>query len=144
MNQNMNHPYIKLFRDSAFPQPLSFFASLVAKSKPWDFKRSHSFLMGDCPQTCPDTVTLCGQCVDHDVPGNINYGWVGHAAAISEEVLLCNASKWGKDVNDAFKNAFKLGKDLWNEPVKRGFFCMEVLQNIQSEKCKICLLEKEV
>jgi len=82
--------------------------------------------------------------VDHDVPGNINYGWVGHAAAISEEVLLCNASKWGKDVNDAFKNAFKLGKDLWNEPVKRGFFCMEVLQNIQSEKCKICLLEKEV
>lgn len=91
MNLNKDHPDIKFCSSSnIFARPICLlkFALLVGPGKPWDFKVTQRFKRGACPHQCPRTVTLCGRCVNHDVPGNIHYGWVGRAAAITRKTLL--------------------------------------------------------
>lgn len=98
MNRNRHHTEIqhcggwyKLF---AWPRYLLKFAGLVGNCKPWDFKCTQTFRRGSCPsQSCPRTVTLCNQCINYDVPGNIHYGWVGRAVTIRRWLLLYAADR---------------------------------------------------
>ena len=138
MNQNRNHIEIKRcrawYRRFMWYRCLKRFAGLVGNSKPWDFKRTQSFTRGSCPRQCPRTVSLCGRCVNYDVPGNIHYGWVGRAATIRRWLLLYAANKVQKGGVDDPKdqNAIKIGLDLWDVPSKRSDFCKEVLSRINS------------
>ena len=139
MNQNRNHFVIWSCRVKRFdltyrPICLAAFALLVGPRRPWDFKQTKSFSNGSCPRQCPHTVTLCGRCVNYDVPGNIHYGWVGRAAAISRWLLLYAADKVQKGGVDDPKdqNAIKIGMDFWDIPQKRSKFCKEVLSKIST------------
>ena len=132
----MNHFEIKRCREAFFtwPRCLSKFKDLVGNGKPWDFKRiKNLFQKGRCPSNCPRTVTLCAQCVNYDVPGNIHYGWVGRAATIRRWVLLFAADlnqKGGVD-DPKDQNAIKIGIDMWDGPIKRPDLCVEVLKRIK-------------
>jgi len=110
------------------------FAKLVGNCRPWDFKCTQSFNRGSCPSRCPRTVTLCGRCVNYDVPGNIHYGWVGQAGSIRRWLLLYAADKVQKggvdDPRD--QNAIKIGMDLWDRPSFRSRFCSTVIIKIRS------------
>jgi len=139
MNQNKNHIEIircrSLYKYFAWPRCLKKFAGLVGNYKPWDFKRTESFITrGSCPKGCPRTVTLCGRCVNYDVPGNIHYGWVGRAATIRRWLLLYAASRVHKGGVDDPKdqNAIRIGMDLWDIPSERSSFCREVLSRVSS------------
>ncbi len=60
----------------------TFFRDMVKTGGPWDFKNTVNFKVdkgyGDrCPQDCDGTVTLCGLCLNKDVPGNIHYAALG-------------------------------------------------------------------
>ena len=112
------------------------FKGLVANGEEWDFKRREPFSGGSCPdsQQCPQTVTLCGRCVNYDVPGNIHYGWVGRAASFPRWVLCFAASLVQKGGVDDPKDqkAIELGLDLWDVPSKRKNFCTEFLNRVSS------------
>ena len=141
MNRNRHHTEIqrcggwyKLF---AWPRYLLKFSGLVGNCKPWDFKCTQTFRRGSCPsQSCPRTVTLCNQCVNYDVPGNIHYGWLGHAATIRCWLLLYAADRVQKGGIDDPKdqNAIKIGMNMWDDPRKRSRYqmCKEVAQKINS------------
>lgn len=136
MNGNKNHREIKLCRKYGkflWPRCLLKFRSLVGGCKPWDFKCTQSFKRGSCPNQCPRTVTLCGRCVNYDVPGNIHYGWVGRAASFRRWVLLYAAHKVQKGGIDDPKdqNAIKIGMDFWDILRKRSRFCSEILRKIK-------------
>ena len=73
-------------------------------------------------------MTLCGRCVNDDVPGNIHYGWVGRAASFGRWVLLYAAHKVQKGgIDDP-----KIGMDFWDILRKRSRFCSEILCKINS------------
>lgn len=129
LNQNRNHPVIRVSREVAWPNWVPVFnigwnygfftdfRDLVKAGAPWDFKSSVSFKTKNCPsKDCPNTVTLCGLCVDYDVPGNIHYGYVGKAGSIRRWFLLNRASAaqvGGKDP-DHDVAAVTIGMDLWD------------------------------
>lgn len=136
MNRNMKHHKIRKCRISGIIMSscLSNFKSLVGGGKPWDFKSTQSFARISCPNQCPRTVTLCGRCVNYDVPGNIHYGWVGRAANIHRWLLLSAAHMAQKGGIDDPKdqNAIKIGMDFWDILRKRSRFCSEILSKINS------------
>lgn len=139
MNQNKNNNEIRLCRSLyntvLWPRCLIKFAGLVGNCKPWDFKCTQSFTRGSCPSSsCRRTVSLCGQCVNYDVPGNIHYGWVGRAAYIRRWLLKYAASQVQKGGIDDPKdqNAITIGMDLWDDSSKRSRFCREVLGGVSS------------
>ena len=138
MNSNMNHAEIKHCRSwyntALWPRCLVKFAQLVGNCRPWDFKCTQSFNTGSCHSGCPRTVTLCGRCVNYDVPGNIHYGWVGRAASIRRWFLLYAADRVQKGGVDDPKdqNAINIGMDLWDSPSLRSRFCHTVLGRISS------------
>ena len=150
MNHNKDHIEIKRCRSwykyFAWPRCLLKFAGLVGNGKPWDFKRTQTFSRGPCPFQCPRTVTLCGRCVNYDVPGNIHYGWVGRAATIRRWLLLYAADRVHKGGVDDPRDqtAITIGMDLWDVPSKRSHFCRDVLSKIGSlnldgtSGCNIC------
>ena len=93
---------------------------------------SHS---GSCPYHCPKTVTLCGQCIYYNVPGNIHYGYVSCAASIRHWLLLFAANTVQKasgidDTRDP--NAIRIGMGRWDDPRKRANFYRDVLSRIGS------------
>ncbi|KAL9956347.1 hypothetical protein ACROYT_G037812 [Oculina patagonica] len=139
MNRNRNHREIRRCRSWVntvlWPRCLTKFAGLVANCRAWDYKCTQSFRRGSCPSSrCPRTVTLCGRCVNYDVPGNIHYGWVGRAATIRRWLLLYGADRVQKggvdDPRD--QNAIRIGMDQWDVPSKRSRFCREVTSRIRS------------
>ena len=137
MNQNMKHREIRRcrkYRLILWPRCLLKFRSLVGACKPWDFKCTQSFASRSCPNQCPRTVTLCGRCVNYDVPGNIHYGWVGRAASIRRWFLLYAAHMVQKGGIDDPKdqNAIKIGMDFWDIPKKMSRFCAEIRRRINS------------
>ena len=138
MNWNRNNIEIRRCRSwyntILWPRCLLKFAGLVANCKKWDFKCTQPFKRGSCPYRCPRTVTLCGRCVNYDVPGNIHYGWVGRAATIRRWLLLYAADRVQKGGIDDPKDqtAIKIGMDLWDIPNKRSDFCKEVHNSISS------------
>lgn len=104
MSANYNHPSIVTMREHRWPRWIPVFnigwtlaaaadfASLVGGGKIWDFKAHQGARGGPwrerpgapCPShACDRTVTLCGHCVDYDVPGNIHFGYIGRAAELS-------------------------------------------------------------
>lgn len=92
---------------------------------------------GSCPsQSCPRTVTLCNQCVNYDVPGNIHYGWVDRAATICRWLLLYAAERVQKGGIDDPKdqNAITIGMNMWDDQRKRSRnqMCKEVAHKIHS------------
>ena len=138
MNQNRNNREIRRCRSWTntflWPRCLVNFARLVGNCRPWDYKCTQSFTRTSCPRGCPRTVTLCGRCVNYDVPGNIHYGYVGRAATIRRWLLLYAADRVQKGGVDDPKDqeAIKIGMDLWDVPSKRSRFCREVLNKINS------------
>lgn len=104
MKQNQNHPVIRTGRENHWPRwvpvfnigwtgaALYDFADLVGPGKPWDFKRTQPWWRADSSGACPTsncdrTVTLCGNCVNYDVPGNIHFGWVGRRMELAPWAL---------------------------------------------------------
>jgi hypothetical protein len=86
--------YIPFFGLGANYGLLEQFRELVKPGGPWDFKRSMDFSTPDCPSPrCKRTVTLCGVCMDYDVPGNLFYGWIGRVLGISGWLLHSQAAK---------------------------------------------------
>ena len=138
MNRNRNHIEIRRcrswYKTVLWPRCLYKFAQLVGNGRPWDFKRTQTFTKGSCPRNCPRTVTLCGRCVNYDVPGNIHYGWVGRAASIRRWLLLYAAHRVQNGGVDDPKdqNAIKIGMVFWDKPSIRSRFCREVLNRINT------------
>jgi hypothetical protein len=108
MQANQNHPVIRTGREHRWARWIPLFnvgwtiaafkdfADLVAPGKPWDFKRTQGWWRasagGPCPAAdCDRTVTLCGRCVNYDVPGNIHFGWVGRRMEIAPWALHAGA-----------------------------------------------------
>ncbi len=125
MTTNQNHPTIRKMREYRWPRyvpvfnigwtaaALADFASLVRGGAVWDFK-SHSRALGwrysagqHCPTSeCDLTVTLCGTCLNYDVPGNIHFGWIGRRAEVAPWTLRTGAGiaqrrRWTDDPKDA-------------------------------------------
>lgn len=109
MNKNRNHPVIKTAREVKWPRYvpgvnlgwmygfLTDFRDLVKAGAPWDYKSNQSMWRSgegkDCPtEPCDKTVTLCGHCLNYDVPGNIHYGWIGRQGNIRPWILHDRAS----------------------------------------------------
>ena len=138
MNRNRNNRAIRSCRSwyntFLWPRCLVQFANLVANCKPWDYKCTKTFRRRSCPYRCPKTVTLCGRCVNYDVPGNIHYGYVGRAASIRRWVLLFAANTVQKGgIDDARDQvAIRIGMDRYDVPSKRANFCRDVLSRIGS------------
>jgi RHS repeat-associated protein len=68
---------------------LLFLLNMKPKAK-WDHKPLLSGATsadGTCPTNCPRTLTLCGECVNFDVPSNIHYGFIGKVADFSDTAL---------------------------------------------------------
>ena len=66
----------------------AWFFKNTAPNQKWDYKRSvfnddfyrAAFQALPCPsRDCGGTLTLCGQCVNKDVPGNIQIGYISEA-----------------------------------------------------------------
>ena len=139
MNHNKDHHVITRCGSWAgswiWPWCLREFANLVGKERPWDFKYTQTFHRGSCPHRCPETVTLCNQCVFHDVPGNIHYGYVGRAAAFQRLLLQFAAHRVQKGGIDDPKdqNAIRIGMDLWDHTDRRDHFCHEVHKHALSK-----------
>lgn len=137
MSRNYNHDVIKYCR-RAYPWEFDIclrkFAGLVGHCKPWDFKCTQSFTLGSCPHGCPHTVIICSQCVNHDVPGNIHYGYMGRAAKIPRWILTSSANIVQKDGidNRRARTAVTIGMDVWDDASLRHKFCMEFLDKLSS------------
>jgi hypothetical protein len=103
MSANQNHPVILTARENEWPRYipifnlgwtygfLSDFRELVRAGGVWDYKSQQGRRGGpwrmmsgrECPsEPCDRTITMCGTCYNYDVPGNINYGYVGVAAGL--------------------------------------------------------------
>ncbi len=130
MNTNKDHPVIKTSREVLWPNYIPFFnlgwnagflndfKNLVKAGAPWDFKVTQKFTAGDCPTaTCKGTVTICGICLNKDVPGNIHYGWVGKQAGLREWVIYAGGN-WaapGFSDGDDDKAAISIGIEMANK-----------------------------
>ena len=139
MNRNMNHSVIRTMREVRWPRyipgvnigwtagALYDFAQLVRGGGPWDFKSHQGARRAgwwrttpgrDCPtENCDRTVTLCGTCVNYDVPGNIHFGWIGAAAGLRSWLLhfgagIVQPNRWTDDPRDAA--AIEIGENMWN------------------------------
>jgi hypothetical protein len=143
MNQNRDHWVIKTKREKAWPNFVPFFnvgwnsaflknfTDLVRENGPWDFKNSVSFATKSCPSDngCKRTVTLCGICLDYDVPGNIHYGYVGRAALLRRWFLLRAAAGVQDGGIDPSHDvaAIKIGMDILDAygllNVEKGGLC---------------------
>ncbi len=108
MNSNQNHPIIKQGREHRWPRYVPFFnigwtsaalydfAQLVKPGGPWDFKRNQRWWRAGKQRSCPTsecdcTITLCGHCMNYDVPGNIHFGWVGRRMELAPWILHTGA-----------------------------------------------------
>lgn len=108
MNVNQNDPVIRTGREHRWPRWVPVFnvgwtiaafysfSELVGPGKPWDFKRTQGWWRAGTGRSCPTddcdrTVTLCGHCVNYDVPGNIHFGWVGRKMEIAPWALHAGA-----------------------------------------------------
>ncbi len=147
MKQNVEHHVIKrcgTWYAYIWPWCLKAFANLVGDDNDWDFKKSQTFRRGSCPHRCPETVTLCGQCYFHDVPGNIHYGYVGRAGGFQRMLLQFAAHRVQKggidDIRD--QRAIRIGMDLWDHENRRPHFCREVhkysLNKDNTHGCHTC------
>jgi RHS repeat-associated protein len=87
MHQNWWWPWIPWLAN----EYLNAFKDKVATGEIWDFKASQTFESASCPWDCPKTVTICGVCLDNDVPGNIHFGYIGAWARIPEKLLYLGA-----------------------------------------------------
>jgi hypothetical protein len=67
--------------------------SLVETGAVFDFKNNilsaASLAASGCPAPCPatPTVTLCGACYEHDLPGNLFYAYIGNFCGFSLNAL---------------------------------------------------------
>lgn len=67
--------------------------SLVETGAVWDFKNNvlsgSSLAAAGCPLPCPGTptVTMCGTCYEHDLPGNLFYAYIGKVCGFSLNAL---------------------------------------------------------
>lgn len=158
MNENINNPVIKTMREVTWPRyvpvfnigwttaALWDFADLVKAGAPWDFKATQTFTSSNCPKgdSCERTVTLCGECVDYDVAGNIHYGFVGSAGGLRAWVLHRAASLVQTGLKDPPEDyaAIELGIKLWHDSNKD--FCSvfgqykEQLNYGSKDKAKKC------
>jgi Domain of unknown function (DUF4157)/Bacterial toxin 44 len=84
--------------------------SMVQTGAVWDFKNtvlSAANLAGaNCTNPCtnPPTVTICGTCYEHDLPGNLFYAYIGRVCGFSlnalqlgsqfAELLPTSSSNW--------------------------------------------------
>jgi hypothetical protein len=127
---NKDHPVIRASRENVWADFVPFFnlgwnygfftdfRDLVKAGGPWDFKASQSFKSQSCPSSnCNSTVTMCGSCLDYDVPGNIHYGWVGVAARIRPWFLhnRAAAAQAGGVDDPADTVAIDIGISLWQQ-----------------------------
>ena len=137
------------------------FKNKVKDKAIWDFKYSVDFrqiflrdqthygspteVCGERPP-CKRTVTLCGKCVDYDVPGNIHYGYIGRISGLPRVILLKQASKVQKGGADPDHDvaAIEIGMDLADNG---GNFCALVNaragklnygKNDKAKKCHPC------
>lgn len=70
-----------------------------------------------CPTLCANSITLCGECLNDDVPGNLAYGF--HA----EYTIGCTLAKWLSNEGNKYKyghddsaddvTSIGIGCDLW-------------------------------
>ena len=120
------------------------FDHLVGPGQAWDFKRTVDFTTQNCPIDCPRTVSLCGFCVNYDVPGNIHYGYIGRVIGFTEWELLF----WPGVVQDGGgpedgrdSAAIQIGMDMHS---LKGSLCSLVRQSIGSlnrdgtTDCNLC------
>lgn len=79
-----------------------YFASLIRLKShlggggTFDFKPDNRVLDG-CPVECPNTVTLCGLCLDDDVPGNFAFGFLAE--------YVGKGTKWALDYSEDLAQA---------------------------------------
>ena len=100
MKHNRNHVKIRRCRSwyntFLWPRCLRMFGNC----RPWDFKCTQSFNRGSCPSGCPRTVTLCGRCVNYDVPACRKHplwlGWTGCQYSSLVAVVCCWQSLKGR------------------------------------------------
>ncbi|HHG84124.1 MAG TPA: hypothetical protein ENJ82_05180 [Bacteroidetes bacterium] len=153
MNANKDHPAIKTNRENSWAMWIPFFnlgwhaaflndfKDLVKAGGVWDYKSSETFTSANCPVDCKDTVTLCGHCFFYDVPGNINYGWVGRAGRIRAWFLHNRAAAAQAGGVDDPKDtaAINIGIDLWDGTGKN--LCVKVnasLAKLATRNCPTC------
>lgn len=118
------------------------FALLVRPGGPWDHKPKMLAATTEdksCPVNCPDTVTLCGTCVNHDVPSNIHYGFIGKVAGFNDKSLTAipglvqTDDQWPHD-DPRDTSAIRVGIDFYDEMkgqgVNSGDLCRAVKGNI--------------
>ena len=163
MNANAQHHVIKTMREVVWPRYVPYFnlgwllgalydfKELVRAGAVWDFKASQKFKSSNCPKgdMCQRTVTICGECVDYDVPGNIHYGYIGRAASLRAWFLhnrAAAAQAGGVDPPDDVA-AIDLGIELW-EGVNKNFCSVfnkykDKLNHGSNDKSKGCSACKE-
>ncbi|HYF61519.1 MAG TPA: DUF6531 domain-containing protein [Herpetosiphonaceae bacterium] len=167
LNTNKDHPTIKTLRDYNWIKyvpgvnlgfigaALVDFRSLVKGGGPWDYKaesrplgkfnfeKGHPPDSSTCPSgNCPRSITMCGMCVNYDVPGNINYGYTGAAAGYRDWLLHFGgdyAQEGGTDPPEDVA-AIDIGIEMWD----KGTSLCTLLQsrsaelNMGPENCKAC------
>ncbi len=72
------------------------FYEMVKSGAEWDFKSNQRIWRHNsnkyCPSSeCDKTVTLCGHCLNYDVPGNIHFGYIGRMMGIRTTSLHLGA-----------------------------------------------------
>ena len=124
MNDNSKDPFVAKcgdFSDSyerfipgwnvgAAAACLDGFKDLVKAHAIWDFKSNQPQWRyranRHCPSSeCDKTVTLCGLCLNYDVPGNIHFGYIGRKMGIRPWVLHYGADRAQKGSVDDPKDA---------------------------------------
>jgi hypothetical protein len=109
---------------------------------PWDYKaRAGLFQTTSCPSSpgCRDSVTLCKLCLYKDVPGNINYGFVGRAAGINGSFLLSRAAAASPGGVDTAEDtaAITIGMDLWDQTGSILYLKTNLCTKLQENKEKL-------
>ena len=83
----------ELFMLAAIRGASLIWKSLVQTGAVWDFKNNvlsgASLSAAGCPSMCsdPPTITLCGTCYEHDLPGNLFYAYIGRVCGFSLNAL---------------------------------------------------------
>ena len=132
---------------------------LVRIGGDWDFKNnalaSKDIKCKDdcCTEQCAGSVTLCGQCVGNDVPGNIHFGTVFRAAGFSQFETIVGPGFVQEDDNWPFDDpadsaAINIGWfAMQNGRVSENALCNRVKANVARKRlrqpkgkgdCRIC------
>ena len=148
------------FRESARHERLRLahgreIVELVRGGGDWDFKSNvlHSDFIGCkdecCTHQCPKSVTLCGRCVNNDVPGNVHFGTVFRAAGFSIIETVFGPGFVQRDHNWPFDDepdtaAILIGWGVFrNGQVTKSDLCRRVVRDLDKllkpkRKCKRC------